>query len=790
MACIKPGSKLDKKRQQWEAYNIAQGMSPTLAASEAEKMATNSAIGAIRRTRQQVWLQTQKRVEVADLMDAAGDNGVNAIADEMERATLRPGDTRETMQSRQRGLLGIGNSLLSPAHGVWMRAERLPDADRLRLNENVRRELLGLKTGDADAATVAKAEARFHDWRKAVANDAGMDIKTRGDWGYSTRWDPEKVAPNKVAGAWVDELEKLYNTPGEMAPLLDDAGAPLTGAELREVIQGMADNIRAGNVHGTIGTLPGAMKSRHKQPRVIHFLNPETRIAFENKYADVDVLKAADAANATNAREVAAMQTFGPNPDANYAFLREKAARAGASGFELGRLDALYLQATGALDNAASPEIAAIGATSRSFLAGAMLQRAVLSQFSDLAPRSMVAAGNRIPIFRQMGEFFAELPKTLTPEQTAAIRALGVDADIAIKRLEDEGATGALRSVQNVSDGVLRYTGFHRFNNVGARVTQLGILRKLASIRGLAFDAADEAIGGRLSRYGYTAAEWDALRALPVRTIDGLDYMGVDSIMASALPDAEKLALAQRLLHHVGTDGAIGMTQPGFKVRAALAFGTQRGTASGELVRNLTQFKGFSTQFVLNQVGEMIRLSGGDRAKYAAALFFGTTALGMLSLQSKRLSKGQGPADTEDPATWVAAFMQGGSLGIFGDFASAGLGGTNRFGKDFLESIAGPSYALVDDTVKLALGNAREAAMGERANFASEAARYVGNYTPGLNVPFLGIAAQRLLIDQARLMADPSGTRRSFATMETKQRREFNSRYWWRPGRTLPEFAQ
>jgi len=790
MACIKPGSKLDQNRRKWEAHLVAQGIPAAQAAQQAEQMATNAALAAIKKTRQQVWLQAKTAVDIADAMTAAGGHGAKGIADIIERSTLRPGDTTVTMQSAQRGFRAVGDSLLSPAHEVFLRAERLSDADRYALNEAVRSELLGKATGNSEAKKAADAIRKAADWRKATANDAGMDIKTLGEWGYTQRWDAEKVAPGGDTTEWVDAMVRLYETPGEMAPLLDASGAPLVGPELRDVVQGMADNIRADNVHGEIGMLPGAMKSRHKQPRVIHFLNPDTRLAIENRFADVDVLKAADQANATFAREVGAMKVFGPNPDRNFAVARERAARAGASDTELARLDSLYLQATGALDRAASPTIAKVVGTSRAFLSAAMLPKAILSQFSDLVPRSLVAAGNGVPVMRQVGEFFSEMAANRSPEFLADVRRLGVDADIALKRLEDEGATGVVRAVQGVNDAVLRYTGFRRWNDVGARVSQMGILRRLADVKGLAFDAADEAMNGRLSRYGYDAATWDALRSLPTERIDGIDYMSVGAVMDSALPDAQKLALSQRLIHHVGTDGAIAMTQPGHKVRAALAFGGQRGTALGELARSGTQFKGFSTQYVLNQVGEMLRVSGGDRVKYASALLFGTTALGMISLQSKRLAKGQGLADMNDPSTWLAAMMQGGGIGILGDFVSAGLGGSSRFGKDFLMTMAGPSASFVDDAVKLVGGNIREAATGERANFGSELAKFAGNYTPGLNAPFLGIAAQRLMVDQARLWADPTGTRRSFMTMETKQRNEFGARYWWRPGQTRPEFLR
>src|SRR3546814_2942035 len=47
-----------------------------------------------------------------------------------------------------------------------------------------------------------------------------------------------------------------------------------------------------------------------------------------------------------------------------------------------------------------------------------------------------------------------------------------------------------------------------------------------------------------------------------------------------------------------------------------------------------------------------------------------------------------------DPATWAAAFVQGGGAGIYGDFL---LGESNRFGGGLLQTLAGPTLGAVDD---------------------------------------------------------------------------------------------
>jgi regulator of protease activity HflC (stomatin/prohibitin superfamily) len=74
-----------------------------------------------------------------------------------------------TMQSAQRGFRAVGDSLLSPAHEVFLRAERLSDADRYALNEAVRSELLGKVTGNLEAKKAADAIRKAADWRKATA---------------------------------------------------------------------------------------------------------------------------------------------------------------------------------------------------------------------------------------------------------------------------------------------------------------------------------------------------------------------------------------------------------------------------------------------------------------------------------------------------------------------------------------------------------------------------------------------------------------------------------------------
>src|SRR3546814_13393300 len=63
-------------------------------------------------------------------------------------------------------------------------------------------------------------------------------------------------------------------------------------------------------------------------------------------------------------------------------------------------------------------------------------------------------------------------------------------------------------------------------------------------------------------------------------------------------------------------------------------------------------------------------------------------------MSAKDILKGRTPRDPTDPATWAAAFVQGGGAGIYGDFL---LGESNRFGGGLLQTLAGPTLGAVDD---------------------------------------------------------------------------------------------
>src|SRR3546814_16868336 len=107
------------------------------------------------------------------------------------------------------------------------------------------------------------------------------------------------------------------------------------------------------------------------------------------------------------------------------------------------------------------------------------------------------------------------------------------------------------------------------------------------------------------------------------------------------------------------------------------------------------QFKSFSVATIQKQMGREVYGRGADTLKTAlrngngemlglAQLMVWTTLAGYGAMSTKDILKGRTPRNPLDPATWAAAFVQGGGAGIYGDFL---LGETNRFGGGLLQTL-------------------------------------------------------------------------------------------------------
>lgn len=248
----------------------------------------------------------------------------------------------------------------------------------------------------------------------------------------------------------------------------------------------------------------------------------------------------------------------------------------------------------------------------------------------------------------------------------------------------------------------------------------------------------------------------DELSALPVRHEEEL---------ARARSDVRE-GLALKLASYFSDRGKYAVLEPGARERAILRQGTRAGTPEGEAVRTILQFKAFPVAMISKVWGREIY--GGQVGQARAAgiihMMVASTVFGYLAGAAKDIAKGRTPRDPKDPATWAAAFTQGGGAGIYGDFL---VGKYNRFGNTALETAAGPTLSSVSDVVNLwsaTRGGDGRAATGLRIALAN---------TPFANLFYVRPAIDYLFLYQVQEALNPGFLRR----MERRLKEENGQRF-------------
>ena len=233
--------------------------------------------------------------------------------------------------------------------------------------------------------------------------------------------------------------------------------------------------------------------------------------------------------------------------------------------------------------------------------------------------------------------------------------------------------------------------------------------------------------------------------------------------------------------------------EPDDATRAMMRQGQRPGTPRGELWRAIMQFKGFPMAYMQRTLGgrrwvRMERQEGMRRGWNRGSAWDAMTtdmpgivgfvlssiAFGYAAGVCKDVVKGKTPRDPEKMETWMAAAMQSGGAGIFGDFL---LGKVNRFGSSALETAAGPLLGTASDVIKIMgeaiHGNARDAGADlVQAGMAN---------TPFVNLWYTKAGLDWALLYHVREMLSPGTLRRS----EQKMKDEFNQKYLYPPSRYI-----
>lgn len=674
--------------------------------------------------------------------------------------------------------------------------------------ENVVRELFGQSTGDTRAAQLSAA---WHDVAESLRqrfNAAGGAIGKLEKWGM-----PQVHAQDALLAAGKDKWM------GTIAPQLDRQRMknPLTGevmsdAELTQALDHVYDTIVS---EGWNTRQPssqpqgaGALFKQHADHRFLIFKDADSWLAYQKDFGEGDPFASMMGHLSMMARDIAAMEVLGPNPDAMLNYLRglvqKQAPGADATTKGLHKLDEMWAHYRGSANMPVSGVMANTVAGARNLVSAAALGSASMSAVSDLGFSTIARGFVGIPVLKALSSYLKQFTTANTRE---AVRA-GLILDSALHAMHQQaryiGSISGRTWTGYINDRVLTWSGLQAMTQAGKHAFGMDFQAFAADLARFAWDELEGQGGGgafrrTLERHGFDAASWDQIRAAPQYQshrgqgfVAAADATGTGFLRPAEIAGVAGQELADRYVSMILRETKFAVPESTIASRAVMVGTNQPGTFVGELVRSAGQFKSFGVAVLMLQGGRIFReLAGGSKARgalYGGALLIVSTILGGVAMQLKEIANGRDPRrmdplDKMGRKFWGAAMLQGGGFGIYGDFLFADV---NRFGGSLSGTVAGPMVDKLDNIRKLTIGNFIEFAEGkDKTNFGRELSKFIRSNTPGQSLWFARQAWDRVLMDQLQYLMDKDA-HTAFRRQVQRRQKEMGQEFWWRPGETAP----
>lgn len=658
--------------------------------------------------------------------------------------------------------------------------------------ENVVRELFGRDSGDAHARHLAQSWSRIAEDLRQRFNAAGGAIGRLQDWGLPQSHNAEALM-RAGFDAWRAFIEPRLDRARMVHPV---TGRQLTDEELAESLRLIYDRI---TTDGWIDRDPsgqpqgaGALFRQHADHRFLHFQDPESWLDYARAFGEGDPFAAMMGYVNVMARDIAAMEILGPNPESMRTYLKQlvqqQTGNDATANVELFRADEMWAHMRGAANTPVNATWANVLSGTRNIITASRLGKAAITSISDLGTQAITRRFNGLRATRTFADVVRQFGRE---DRREAVRA-GLILDGALHTLHQQaryvGALSGPEWTRWLSDRALTFSGLSPFTQAGKHAFGLELQGFLADQVAHGWRDLPGPVQRMLDRHGFTADDWDQLRAMPVYTREG----GAALLRPAEMAAAGRRDLAERYIAMILRESTYAIPESTVGSQSLVTGSTRPGTIIGELARTGMQFKSFPVTFVMLHGGRVFReVADGSIARgavYAGGLLITLTLFGALSMQLKDLVAGRDPRkmkpmDEEGREFWGAALLQGGGLGIYGDFLFSDV---NRFGGGLARTVAGPIWDTADQLRKLTIGNAFEFAQGkDKTNSGRELVGFLRGHTPGGTTWYLQLAYERVVLDQLQHLTDPEA-RAAFRRRMDRRRRDFGQDYWWRPGETSP----
>ncbi len=664
---------------------------------------------------------------------------------------------------------------------------------------NMVREIFGEATEDVSAREFASAWKNVAERIRLSANQLGMRIQKRKDWGLPqihNRLDILKAGKDN----WINKTIDLLD-PEKMID--ESSGLPFSREKLSLVLDDVWRTITSGGLNklkdGQSTFTGKTLGNRKTDHRFLVFKDAESWIKYQDEFGDPNAFNVMTNHIDGMSKDLAELEIFGPNPKTTMSAIensiRKMASEQDQAGgkadfsskaeLQIQKARKFYDQHTGYNNKKIDGDWNNFFAGTRHLLQASQLGSASISALGDLQNMRLAGRINGIPSAKILGRYVKQLFSGLaTREKTQLGARLGLGADTWIENASLAqryfGDITGPEITRRISDFVMRISALSGMTQAGRHAFGMEFLGHLGSQVNKTLNEIDTPLKDTLRRYGIGEDEWNIIRDTPLKDDYYVDYQAI--MNRTDIPEVRAEKISQKVLEAIVTETETAIPSASYRARATLASESSY-IIIRELGKSFAMYKNYPVTIMYTHIAKYMNLKGKfNKAQYMADWFIGMTVMGALAIQIKQMSAGKDPQDMNAPSFWVRAIFQGGGLGIFGDFLNSTI---SRAGGGLETTLAGPVVGLVDDFLKLTVGNIGELAEGKDTNAGKELVRFIARYAPGSSLWYSRLAFERLVLDRLQLQIDPKARKR-FRNKQRRIYKEYNQKYWWKPGKTTP----
>jgi len=544
--------------------------------------------------------------------------------------------------------------------------------------------------------------------------------------------------------------------------------------------------------------------------RVLHFKSAKDWYAFNEKFGTGSLKETYYSGLMTSGRNIGMLDTLGTNPKKNFEKIRvaisnrmlanERSTESLSSykQFEkfMNVVDGTVYTFDGGKNGFAISKYSAIG---RAIGNVSKLGGAVISAAADIGIYGSEMKYQGRTFLGGMAEAMGGIGRIKNTKQKKDIaKMLGFIGDGTIYDVSGRFQVGdnLNKGWTQVQRTFFKYNLLSWWTNTLKENSMLGMANYYANQKNLNFNQLNKPLQSFFGLYNIDATKWDVIRKTAMsKADDGTEFINISELSNMSDADIKKITGMNDLskielqmekdkfkysVSGMLLDRSIfAVIEPDARTKGTMTQGTLAGTGLGEAMRFLGQFKAFPMAIankVLGREMAFLRDTSGNFSlrnaqdmgrgiKGLASIVVTSAFMGYISMTAKDLLRGKTPRDPNNIKTIMAAFLQGGGLGIYGDV----LFKEQRDAGSVAAGLIGPFPTTVID-VGLAL---KYALSGEGGKAGKAAYRTINANIPFLNLFYIKAAFDYLIGFQIMETMNPGVLKR----VEKRMKKDYNQEY-------------